>query len=193
MSEIKRPRRRTGAAALRSVTVALAAALLLGACSTARRAPIATVPHVDLQRFMGDWYVIAAIPTFVEKNAYDAVESYRLGADGTIRTTYTFRRGGFDGPVKTLRPRGWIVDKTSNARWAMQFVWPIKAQYLIAYLSPDYGETIIARDARDYVWIMAREPTLTVGEFRRLRGVVASLGYDTAQLRLVPQRRPAPK
>jgi lipocalin len=26
-----------------------------------------TVPYVDLKRFMGDWYVVANIPTFVEK------------------------------------------------------------------------------------------------------------------------------
>jgi apolipoprotein D and lipocalin family protein len=33
--------------------------------------PLETVDYVDLQRFMGDWYVIANIPTFLEKNAYN--------------------------------------------------------------------------------------------------------------------------
>ena len=42
-----------------------------------RRPPIPVVAHVDLERFMGDWYVIANIPTFVEKGAHNAVESYR--------------------------------------------------------------------------------------------------------------------
>ena len=28
-----------------------------------------TVDYVDLERFMGDWYVIANIPTFIEKGA----------------------------------------------------------------------------------------------------------------------------
>ena len=51
--------------------------------------PIHTVDSVDLERFMGDWYVIANIPTFIEKNAYNAVESYRLAEDGTIETTFT--------------------------------------------------------------------------------------------------------
>jgi len=40
----------------------------------------------------------------------------------------------------------------------MQFLWPFKAEYLIAYVDPDYSETIIARNNRDYVWIMARTP-----------------------------------
>ena len=32
-----------------------------------------TVDYVDLERFMGDWYVIANIPTFIEKGAVNAV------------------------------------------------------------------------------------------------------------------------
>lgn len=169
---------------------ASAALLLLAGCTTARP-PIPTVAHVDLPRFMGRWYVIAATPTFVDKDAYGAVESYRLAPNGTILTTYTFHEGGFDGPVKTLRPRARVLDPGSNARWGMQFLWPFRAQYLIAYLSPDYGTTVIARDARDYAWIMARTPTISVGEYRKLRELVASLGYDVTKLRLYPQRSPA--
>ena len=33
------------------------------------------VSHVDIDAFMGDWYVIAHIPAFIEKNAYNAIES----------------------------------------------------------------------------------------------------------------------
>ena len=28
--------------------------------------PLETVDYVDIERFMGDWYVIANIPTFIE-------------------------------------------------------------------------------------------------------------------------------
>ena len=35
--------------------------------------PIPRAKHVDLQRFMGPWYVIASIPTFLEKNGIQAV------------------------------------------------------------------------------------------------------------------------
>mgnify|MGYP001434341497 CR=1 FL=1 len=45
-----------------------------------------TVPYVDLDRFMGDWYVIANIPTFIEKHATNAIESYRMSEDGKIKT-----------------------------------------------------------------------------------------------------------
>ena len=54
--------------------LALGAMVLIGtACSTQK--PMPAVDYVDLKRFMGDWYVIANIPTFVDKNAFNPVES----------------------------------------------------------------------------------------------------------------------
>jgi apolipoprotein D and lipocalin family protein len=61
--------------------------ITLGACSSP--SPIHTAKAVDLERFMGDWYVIANIPTFIEKNAHNAMESYRLAEDGTVATTFS--------------------------------------------------------------------------------------------------------
>ena len=104
----------------------LALVLMLSACSSAPTIPVAE--RVDLERFMGDWYVIANIPTAPEKGAHNAVESYRLDDDGSIATTFTFREGAFDGPEKVMRPRGFVRDRESNAVWGMQFIWPIKAE-----------------------------------------------------------------
>lgn len=80
-------------------------ATLLSACAGKQLTPIATVKHVDLPRFMGDWYVIAAIPTGIETESYNAVESYQLNKDGTIATTFTFNKGGLNGPVKKYEPK----------------------------------------------------------------------------------------
>ena len=76
----------------------LGSAFTLLACAS-QRTPIPTARHVDVDRFMGDWYVIASIPTVIERDAHEAIESYRLDADGTVATTFTFRKGGFDGEV----------------------------------------------------------------------------------------------
>jgi len=174
----------------RTLLAAIAAFALAG-CSSVPRTPVPLVGHVDLERFMGDWYVIASIPTYIERDAWNAVESYRLDQDGSIATTFTFRKGGFDGPEKRYTPRGFVFDRDSNAVWGMQFVWPVNADYRIAYLSDDYGQTVIAREARDYVWIMARSPSISEADYTRLTQFVASMGYDTAKLRKVPQRWPA--
>lgn len=64
--------------------------------------PMPVVDYVDLERFMGDWYVIATIPTFLEKDAFNPVETYQLSSDGSIATTFTFNKGGLNGPKKYI-------------------------------------------------------------------------------------------
>jgi apolipoprotein D and lipocalin family protein len=137
---------------------------------------------------MGRWYVIANIPTIIERGAHNAVETYELAADGTIRTTFTFRKGSFDGAERRYEPRGFVRPGTGNAVWGMRFVWPVKAEYVVAYVDPAYERTIIARSKRDYVWIMARTPELAEADYEALVERVRRLGYDVTRLRKVPQQ-----
>lgn len=170
----------------------LLASLLLAVgltgCQSANQAPLATVAHVDLPRFMGDWYVIANIPTFIEKGAHNAIESYKLNADGSIATTFTFLKDSFEGEQKRYQPTGYVRDTQSNAVWDMQFIWPFKSDYRIAYLTPDYSQTVIGREQRDYVWIMARTPSIPDADYQRIILFLQQQGYDVSQIQKVPQR-----
>ena len=161
---------------------------VLVAAGCATMPPIHTVDRIDLKRFMGDWYVIAAIPTIFEKDVYNGIESYRLAEDGTVETTFTFNKGSFDGPVKIYRPRGFVRDTASNAVWDMQFVWPFTAEYRIVYLSDDYRQAVIGRTKRDYVWIMARGPEIPDDDYERILRFIAGQGYDVTKVRKVPHR-----
>ncbi len=156
-------------------------------CSNVKYKPVPLVKYVDINRFMGDWYVIAHIPSYPEKNAFNAVETYKLNENGTIATTFTFNEGGHNGNLKILNPTGYIIDNQSNAIWGMQFIWPIKADYRITYLDDDYTQTIIAREKRDYVWIMARKPEISLVDYEKLVNFVESLGYEKSKIRKVPQ------
>ena len=167
-------------------TLLLLIFVMLSGCA-AKGSQLETVSDVDIERFMGDWYVIAHIPTFIEKNAYNAVESYRLDGD-RIETTFSFRNKGFDGPEKKYQPNAIVTDPETNAVWGMQFVWPFRSDFRIVYLNDDYTTTIIGRNKRDYVWIMAREPEISEQEYERLARLVGEMGYDSSELRRVPQR-----
>lgn len=163
---------------------------LLSGCAGTRHPPLTLADRIDLERFMGDWYVIANIPTALERRAHNAVETYRLDADGTIATTFTFRDGAFDGSEKRYHPRGFVRDTTSNAVWGMQFVWPVKADYRIVFVDPEYRYTVIGRERRDYVWIMARTPSMPESDYARIVALLDREGYDVARIRKVPQRWP---
>lgn len=170
-------------------TLALGIGVVLSACASAPPT-IPPVANVDLQRFMGDWYVIAHIPSLPEREAFNAIETYRLDDEGRIRTTFQFRKGSFDAPLKTMEPVGRVVPGTNNAVWEMQFVWPIQAEYVIVDLSADYSQTVIGRSKRDYLWIMARTSSIADADYAALVEKAKALGYDTSKLRKVPQQWP---
>jgi apolipoprotein D and lipocalin family protein len=72
----------------------------------------------------------------------------------------------------------------------MRFVWPIKAEYLITHLTQDYSQTVIGRNKRDYVWIMARTPQISEDHYQKLVQELASQGYDVTKLRRTPHKWP---
>ena len=161
--------------------------ILLSGCMA--QTPIKTVQNVNLDKFMGPWYVIAHIPTFIEKNAYNAIESYAMNKDGTIATTFTFNEGSLNGPFKDYHPKGFVIEGTGNAVWGMQFMWPIKAQYKIVYLDNNYQNTIVARDDRDYVWIMSRQKSIPTKELEALVKKIEKDGYDTKKMRYIEHNK----
>jgi len=171
---------------MHKILITLACIFSLSACTS--YPPIRTEKHVDLSRFMGEWYVIANIPTSIEKGAHNAVESYKLNADGTVATTFSFRADSFDGEKKVYHPTGYITDTKSNAIWGMQFIWPFKADYRIVYVDPAYSQTIIGRIKRDYVWIMARSPSIPEKDYQQLLQLIKAQSYDISRVQKVPQR-----
>lgn len=181
-------------ARLRSTLSAPLAALLaaLGLAACASHPPLPTEPYVDLEAFMGDWYVHGQVPASSEKDGYNGVESYALRGGNKVLTTYAFRDGGFDGPVEVMNPTGRVKDDGTNAEWSMRFYWLFAAEYLIAYLSEDGKDTIIARTKRDYAWIMSRDPEIADERYDALVARVVALGYPPEKIRRMPQRWPDP-
>ncbi len=151
--------------------------------------PQTTVAHVDIPRFMGKWYVIANIPTFLEKGAHNAVETYTWNANKSrIDIDFRFSKDSFTGKERIIAQKAWIYDERSNAEWRVQPIWPLKLAYLVVDLSIDYSDTIVGVPNRNYVWIMAREPQISERRYKELVSKVEVLGYDITKLQLVPQQ-----
>ena len=98
-----------------AAAILFAVCLSLGGCqSPPASTPVQTVSHVDLQRFMGDWYVIANIPTFIEREAYNATERYELNEDGTIQTTFSFNRAASTARKSNTRRKRLLSTKKAT-------------------------------------------------------------------------------
>ena len=163
--------------------------LLHGCQGTGAMDPITTVEKLDIERFMGDWYVLADIATPFDKDAYAPTEHYVLKSDGMVETTYRYQKGNATGDFKsrtmTARPNPELP-----SIWGMRLIWPFEADYRIVHIHPDYETTIVARNKRDFVWLMARTPTIDQSAFDTLLEKVQSLGYAIADLRFHYGMRP---
>lgn len=160
---------------------------LVNGCAS-NRAPLPTPDYVDVEQFMGRWYVHGYTPILVDKKAHNAVEHYRLDENEKIQTTYQFRDGSFDGELKTYTPVGWVYDEvSSNAEWRMQFLWPFRADYIVMHVDADYTETIIGHPGRNYAWIMLREPEISAATYKRLMKKLVAAGYDPSVVKKLPQ------
>ncbi len=146
-----------------------------------------TVNYVNLKKYMGDWYVIANIPTFIEKNATNAIESYQLNQNGVIETTFSFYKSTPDGEKKVYRPKGFVYNKKTNAEWRMQFLWPFKLPFLIIVLDDDYSYTAIGHPSKKYVWIMSRDFQMDDAQYKKILDSLSEIGYDTTLIQKVPQ------
>lgn len=158
----------------------------------AEEQPLKTVESVDLQRYMGKWYEIAAIPMFFERNCVgNATADYTLMPDGLVKVT-----NGCDvakGKRMMAEGRGKVVDAKSNAKLKVTFLrlfgwrWFAGGDYWITELSPDYAYAIVGHPKRKYGWILSRTPMLSKETLQQLSKRLEAQGYDPCDFYMTPQ------
>ncbi len=171
------------------ILASLVMLLMLSGCAMMRGGvALETVESVDLERYMGQWYVIANIPYFGERGNVGGYAIYRLREDGRIDDIYRYRKGDFDAPEQELEGVAWVVDEESNARWKVQFYWPIRFDYFIIGLDDGYQWSVVGHPSRRYAWIMSRTADMPEARYQALLGLLEARDFDASQLRKVPQR-----
>jgi apolipoprotein D and lipocalin family protein len=170
-------------------STAIALALLAAAASAegSRRPFQEVVSRMELESFLGSWYVVALMPTPFEKGAANGIETYSLDAKGDIRVEYVFYKGGPSGKRTVMHQKGWVVDKATNTEWKVQPLWPFKMPYLIIDLAEDYRYAVIGTDNYKYVWIMSRTPTISDQDYAGILGRLGARGYDVGKVQRMVQ------
>ncbi len=139
-----------------------------------------TVEHVDVEKFMGRWYVQAGRFTFLEKGAHNAVETYSYNkADEKILIDFTFNKDSFDGKKKSIPQKGKIYNKTTGAHWKVSPFWPLEFDYLIIDLADDYSWTAIGVPNQKYLWIMSRDWNFSDQKVQEVLSRLKAKGYDS--------------
>ncbi|HOX42416.1 MAG TPA: lipocalin family protein [Myxococcota bacterium] len=165
----------------------LGAAIAAAGCSTTTTArlklpPLQTVPRVDLDRYLGTWYEIAAFPQRFQRGCTGSTATYTLRADGEIDVLNRCRLGSLDGEEKVARGRARVVDRATHAKLEVSFFRPFWGDYWIADLGADYEYAVVGHPSRDYLWILSRTPSLDGAVYDAIVARLRAQGYEVERL-----------
>lgn len=155
--------------------------------SPKRTAPLTSSAVVDLERYMGRWWVIANIPYFAENGKVATADVYALKPNGRIDNVFVYRKA-FEQPEQRMQAEARIYPNTGNNHWQVRF-WGglIRSQLLILEISPDYRWALLGNPDRSLAWVFARDPIMSDAELAQLTEKFKRYGYDPALLKRVPQ------
>ena len=165
--------------------------LALAGCASTQPS-LVVVDEVNLDRYLGKWYEIASFPQWFQRGCVASTATYSRRPDGRIGVLNECRDGSFDGELRRTEGVAWVADdRKSLAKLKLQFFWPFRGDYWIIDLDPEYRYAAVGHPSRNYLWILARTPTLDPNLYRELSARIEAQGYDLSRLRRTPQP-PAP-
>lgn len=172
----------------------IASLLLFGASLPAFAAePLATIPALDVPRYMGTWYEIAKFPNrFQRKCVANTTATYKALAGGRVEVTNRCRRSDGDKEVAVGEARqvGAADSPKLEVRFApsylsfLPFVW---GDYWVVDLDPAYQLAAVSTPGRDYLWILSRTPTVDKATYDSLLERLKAKGLDIGKLEATPQ------
>ncbi|KYH44986.1 lipocalin family protein [Branchiibius sp. NY16-3462-2] len=180
--------------ATRVLAVAAASALLFaGGTVTASAAPAPTKPvaSVDLSRYLGQWYQVAAIPQwFSLQCAKDSTATYTANADGTVGvrnacTTYWGSSSVVTGKAK-------VQNAPANSELAVSFFKLFGQQiytgtnYQVIGLGAAYDWAVITDPARSSAFVISRTPAITSAQKATVQSVLSANAIDPCRLQVTP-------
>jgi apolipoprotein D and lipocalin family protein len=163
----------------------IATSALLGVASIAaltvlaQDKPLQTVQHVELDKYLGKWYEIAAFPQSFQKGCSHTFAEYSKNDDGSVRVKNTCIK---EGKLKTADGKATVTDTKTNAKLAVQFFWPFKGKYWIIGLAHDYSYALVGHPNRKYLWILGRKPVMDSQTYNHLIAMAANKGFDVRKL-----------
>lgn len=167
--------------------LAVALVAVLSNRAQAREAALVSKAVVDLDRYMGRWWVIGNIPYFAERGKIASADVYALRPDGKIDNVFVYRKA-FDKPEKRMNALASVVPGSNNTHWKIAFFGGLlKADYLILEVAPDYSWALIGQTSGKLAWVFSREQRMDDAQFDALREKFAAYGYRPADIKRVPQ------
>lgn len=162
-------------------SVLLIVVVLLSACVGVPEG-ISVVDQFEVQRYLGKWYEIARLDHSFERGLSRISAEYSLRDDGGVRVI----NSGYN--IKTQQResaegKAYFTGDQHVGSLKVSFFGPFYGGYnIIALDKENYAYAMVAGPDRDYLWILARTPTLDDRILQRLVAQAKALGFATDKL-----------
>ena len=165
----------------------LTSVLLLSSCASSPVKPLATVPNVELPRYMGIWHEVARLPMFFQRGCVESTAEYAIKKDGSVSVVNSCLK---NGKPKQVRGTATVVDAKTNAvlevrfnEWFPVFIPRAKqGNYFIVWLASDYSAAAVGTPDRKCLWILARTTSLPKTTYDRIVAHCRKLGFPVENL-----------
>jgi len=161
----------------------------LSACTTPREG-ITPVSNFDAERYLGTWHEIARLDHRFERGLVAVSATYTRNPDGSLKAV----NRGFKPETCAWREavgRAKFTAAPTDGQLAVSFFGPFYGGYTIFALDhQEYQWAAVSGPSRNYLWILARTPTLADDIRDRLVAEAKSLGFATENLIWVSQEVP---
>lgn len=167
---------------------------------------------IDIEKFLGPWYVHVNIPTIFEKNAFNPVESYSVkpNAKNKLDVLFTLNKGSLTGKEVVMKQVLSVSETDGNWKVSpLPSLSFIKLDYTIldidgSFMTKEnegtedekevekYSYIVIGHPSRKYAWVMGREPTMEEEWLNKGTELLKENGFNLAKA-LYPQHNGAVK
>ncbi|NNF66138.1 MAG: lipocalin [Gammaproteobacteria bacterium] len=137
------------------------------------------VNNFELDRYLGTWYEIARMDHRFERGLSNVQAQYSMRDDGGVRV---LNRGYNDekNEWSEAEGRAYFIDSPDTGRLKVSFFGPFYGAYNIIDLDKEnYNYAMIIGPDTDYLWILARQPSLDPDVLQRLIDKASKLGVAT--------------
>ena len=161
---------------------AVALAALLNAGCTGLPERVQPVTGFELGRYLGTWYEIARLDHAFERGLSQVTAEYSLRGDGGVRVL----NRGYDaaaGRWKAAEGKAHFVGEPEVAHLKVSFFGPLYGSYAVFELEgAGYAYAFVSGPSTDYLWLLARTPTVSAAVRERFVAAAHDRGFDTRRL-----------
>jgi len=150
---------------------------------------------LDIHKFMGKWYIVGSIPSFLDKNSANGTEEY-VWNPKTQRIDVTFTYMSRDLKKTNVTPQTAKPVNENETNWDLTIKlgpFPVKLSYLIiACNTEDYSTCVVGDPGRSDLYLMARTPEVDAATYESMKLEAEAAGYDRFNIEVQPQTWPLP-